>query len=288
MTLLQSGGAMVRGATVRRCEPLSVRVRREDGVALIVALVAMMLMMALGIALVMTTTTETKISANYAQGTEALYAADAAVERVMDDILTVPDWNDVLSGVRTSAFIDGPASGERTLPDGTKIDLTEATYMLDCMKLTPCGDTDMNVVSEERPWGMNNPRWKLYAFGRVDDMLPTESINSSDYVIVWIADDPSETDNNPNKDGDTSQDPNVAANPGKGVLAMHAEAYGPFGAKRVIEVTIARTDTTEIERGYTGQRGQDEQNRRARKAAVQTPGKALSRSEMTLTAGGLQ
>jgi hypothetical protein len=51
----------------------------------------------------------------------------------------------------------------------------------------------------------------------------------------------------------------------------------------VIEVTVARTDSTEIERGYTGQRGQDEQNRRARKAAVQTPGKALSNNQISLT-----
>ena len=55
----------------------------------------------------------------------------------------------------------------------------------------------------------------------------------------------------------------------------------------MIEITIARTDTTELERGYTGQRGQDEQNRRARKAAVQTPGKALTMQTMTLTAGGI-
>src|ERR1044071_4228307 len=100
-------------------KPLSlhVRVRREDGLALIVALMAMMLLMALGLTLVMTTTTETKISANYSQGTEALYAADAAVERVMDDILTVPAWNDILTGVRQSAFIDGSAGGTRDLPD---------------------------------------------------------------------------------------------------------------------------------------------------------------------------
>jgi hypothetical protein len=272
--------------------PLSVRVRREDGVALIVALMAMMLLMALGMALVMTTTTETRISGNYAQGTEALYAADAAVERVMDDILTVPDWNNILSGARTSAFIDGAASGKRTLPDGSEIDLTEATNALDCGKTTSCNDTDLNVSSEERPWGKNNPRWKLYAYGSMADMLPTATINSHDYVIVWIADDPSETDNDPAKDGATGQncdngDTVCTANPGKGVLAMHAEAYGPFGAKKVIEVTLARTDTTEIERGYTGQRGQDEQNRRARKAAVQSPGKALSRSEMTLASGGL-
>ena len=85
----------------------------EDGIALIVALMAMMLMMALGIALVLTTTTETQISANYREGTEALYAADAAVERVMDDILTVPDWNDILTGTARSAFIDGAPTGTR-------------------------------------------------------------------------------------------------------------------------------------------------------------------------------
>ena len=62
-------------------------------------------------------------------------------------------------------------------------------------------------------------------------------------------------------------------------------AIGPSGAQQIVEATVAKTDTTEIERGYTGQRGQDEQNRRARKAAVQTPGKALTRSQMTLNTG---
>jgi len=271
----------------RSIRSLRHRLRDEDGIALIVSLMAMMLLMALGVALVMTTTTETRIAGNYAGGTEALYAADAAVERVMDDILTVPDWNDILNGTRQSAFVDGPASGTRTLPDGTQLNLTAATNMLDCAKVTTCSDVDLNALSDERPWGTNNPRWRLYAYGRVDDMLPTESINSLDYVVVWIADDPAETDGDATKDGIT---PGLDGqpNPGKGVLAMHAEAYGPMGVKRVIEVTVAKTDTTEIERGYTGQRGQDEQNRRARKAAVQTPQKALSKSEMSLTTGGLQ
>src|SRR5947208_7611793 len=124
-----------------RC-PLGRRLHDEDGIALIVALMAMMLMMALGIALVLTTTTETKISGNYREGTEALYAADAAVERVMDDILTVPDWNNILNGTVTSAFIDGPAFGQRTLPNGTKIDLTEATNVVRCGKTSTCSDAD--------------------------------------------------------------------------------------------------------------------------------------------------
>jgi hypothetical protein len=261
------------------------RVRDERGIALIISLFCVVLMMALGMALMLTTVTETKISSNYSSGNEALYAADAAVERVMQDLLTVPDWNNVLGGTLTSSFIDGAPTGQRTLADGTKLDLQEATYMVRCGKITVCSDNEMNAYTEERPWGTNNPRWQLYAYGSMDNMLPTETINSRMYVLVWVADDPSENDALPLKDGE----PNVdgSTNSGKGVVAMLAHAYGPNGVKRVIEVTLARTDSTEIERGYTGQRGQDEQNRRARKAAVQTPGKALTRSEMSVSAGGM-
>ena len=254
----------------------------EKGIALIVSLMAMMLMMALGMALVLTTTTETKIASNYRDGSEALYAADAAVERVMQDLLTVPDWNSILGGTVTSSFVDGPAAGTRNLPDGTVLDLSEATNMVRCGQIETCSDAQLTAITPERPWGTNNPRWQLYAYGPMEDMLPTETINSRMYVIVWVADDPSENDGNPLVDG------SVATNPGRGVMAMLAHAYGPQGVRRVVEVTAARTDTTEIERGYTGQRGQDEQNRRARKAAVQTPGKALSRSEMSISGGLFQ
>jgi hypothetical protein len=259
--------------------PFSSRARDEQGIALIVSLMAMTLMMALGMALMLTTMTEGKIAGNYRDGTEASYAADAAVERVMQDILTVPDWNKMLSGETTSAFIDGPPNGVRELPDGTSLNLTEATNVVRCGKIA-CSDADLVASTKERPWGQNNPRWQLYAYGPLSDMLSI-GINSPMYVVVWIADDPSESDNNPLKDGEPPPGCNPVTDPqcvnqGRGVIAMVAHAYGPNGVHRAIEVTLARTDTTEIERGYTGQRGQDEQNRRARKAAVQTPGKILS------------
>ena len=130
---------------------------------------------------------------------------------------------------------------------------------------------------------MNNPRWQPYAYGNLQDMLPsTDTINSPYFVVLMVADDPSENDNDSTKDG-ASQ-----TNPGSGVLALRAEAFGPRGAHKVIEVTIARTDTTELERGYTSQRGQDEQNRRARKAAVQTPGKTLTMKTLDMIGGGIQ
>lgn len=264
------------------------RLRDERGVALIIALMSVLLMTALGMALTMMTMTETRIASNYRESNEALYAADAGVERVMQDLLTVPNWNNILAGTARSAFIDGAPSGTRALPDGTQLDLGQATNMVRCGKTAACSDVDMNAITDERPWGPNNPRWQLYAYAPLGEMLPTDTINSRMYVVVWVADDPSENDDSPTIDGNppaaggTSSD-----NPGGGVLSMLAHAYGPDGVRKVVEVTLARTDTSALERGYVGQRGQDEQNRRARKAAVQTPGKALTESRMNVATGGM-
>jgi len=263
------------------------RLHGERGVALVIALLSTLLMTALGMALMLTTMTETMITGNYRDGVEAMYAADAAIERTLQDLLTVPDWNTAIStadGVRsnvTSSFITGDLSP--TLIDGRTLDLTKATAAVNCPHVVPvpgsCSAPDMELSTDMRPWGLNNPQWRLYAYGPVSDFVPTGTINSPFYVAVWVADDPSETDDNPSVDGTT------ADNPGRGVIQLRAEAFGPNGAHRIIETTLARTDTTEIERGYTGQRGQDEQNRRARKAAVQTPGKQLTQSQMSLGGG---
>jgi hypothetical protein len=256
--------------------------RNERGAALVTALMALMLLSALGLALVLSTSTETKITGNFRGGQEALYAADAGVERVMDDLLTVPDWNKILQGNIRSAFVDGPPSGPRPLGDGTTIDLTQATNMVNCGKISTCSITDMNTTTEDRPWGANNPRWNLYAYGPLNTIVPTSTVNSQIYVIVWVADDQSENDNDPTTDG------NAQTNPGSGVVAMHAEAFGPGGIHKVIEVTVAKTNAAQLERGYVGQRGQDEQNRRARKTAVQTPGTGLTRRTLTNSTGVIQ
>ena len=248
----------------------------ERGAALVVALMATMLLSALGLALILTTTTETKIAGNYVHSQEAMYAADAAIERMVQDVLTVPDWNNMLTGAQRSAFVDGAPSGNRTLPNGAVINLTEATNMINCGKLTTCSTTEMNTSTEDRPWGANNPRYQLFGYGPSNNFIETGTLNSPFYVIVWVADDPADSDGDPTKDGNDSN------NKGSGVILLRAEAWGGRGAHKVIEVTLMRTDSTEIERGYTGQRGQDEQNRRARKAAVQTPGGALTRNELTI------
>ena len=68
----------------------------------------------------MTTMTETMITANYRDGGEAMYAADAGVERVMQDLLTVSDWNRILQGTVQSSFIDGAPAARARCPTAAR------------------------------------------------------------------------------------------------------------------------------------------------------------------------
>src|SRR4029453_1938232 len=131
---------------------LRTRLAEEAGTALIIALMATMLLTALGAAMIMVTTTETKISNNYSNSQEALYAADAAVERVVQDLLLVPRWNDILTGSVQSSFVDGGMAEQKHLTGGGLTTLccgtNSATGQLQA-------DTDkLNM------WGANNPQWR--------------------------------------------------------------------------------------------------------------------------------
>ena len=127
----------------------------------------MMLMMALATALMLTTMTETRIASSYGAGIEAFYAADAAIERAIDDLRTIPDWSILAGKAATSTFVDGPPEGARTLWDGTTLDLGEETRM----------------VREGE-----SPPWRLFAYSALAGMLPPGRLTSRAYVVVWVAD----------------------------------------------------------------------------------------------------
>lgn len=224
------------------------RLRREDGIALVVAMMALLLMTALGAALVLTTATETAIAGNFQDIVEGLYAADAGVERAVDDLRLVGDWSPLLGGMGMSTFVDGAPGGSRRRPDGSAIDLTQVVSLASCNKITACTAAEMDAVTADRPWGANNPRWRLYAYGRLDGMLAAGAVNSRFYVVAMIADDPSDNDGDPLTDGGTPCGEGEAAagppscNPGSGLLLVRAEAFGPRGSHYVVEATVDRTD----------------------------------------------
>lgn len=213
----------------------AVRPRSERGVALILALMGVLLLSALGLGLVLTTSMELLIVGNYRNSEEALYGAEAALERALQDLRIVPDWNTILAGTDRSAFIDGPPDGTRVLPDGSIIDLTKLTNVANCGKTIACSAAELDAVTDERPWGTNNPRWTLYAYSPVRALLPADTINSPFYVITWVGDDPSENDGDPATDG------SVQTNPGTGVIALRSAAFGPGGTHKVIEAAVARS-----------------------------------------------
>src|SRR5262249_61786066 len=108
------------------------RLSGEQGIAVIVAVMATTLMVTLGGALILLSPSEPAIAANFRAAHEATYAADAAIERALADLRNQADWTPVLAGSVQSSLVDGLPSGTRTLPDGSTIDLDGLTNLANC------------------------------------------------------------------------------------------------------------------------------------------------------------
>jgi hypothetical protein len=184
----------------------------EEGIALVLAVMVSGLLAALGMSLLLVSDTERRVSANAGYSTEALAAADAGVERVMLDLAGAARWDDILGGSSRSGFADG--TRRPTLPSGDVLDLDAETMEL------------QSESSAQGTFGANTPQWRLFAWGPLATMAPL-ALASSQYVAVWVSDDPSEVDGNPSVDTN-------------GVLTVHADARGPGGARRMVEATVAR------------------------------------------------
>lgn len=178
--------------------------------SLVIALMSLMLLAALGGSLAVVMHTELRVVANVATSRETMYSADGVLQIAAQELLAVADWNALLSSGVLSGFVDGPAGGLRPLGDGTSVDLARAT---------------IDANSEPRPWGANNPAWRLFAYGW---------LGSRTYVIAWVADDSAENDGDPLRDG------GGVANPGSGILALRGEAFGVGRAHKVLEMTLRR------------------------------------------------
>jgi hypothetical protein len=103
------------------------------------------------------------------------------------------------------------------LGDGTFVPLAQ---------LTAARQAESDAFYADTP---DRPVWQLLAHAPLDRLTGAAP---PVYVIVWIADDVDEAD------GDPLHDSN-------GVLMLHAEALGLRGARRRVEVTVARESQAE-------------------------------------------
>jgi len=204
----------------------------QRGIALIMAILFTAFLSALGLGLILAVFMDRLATGNMNGSVAMLYAADAGIELAARDLGETEDWDEVLSGSRPSSFTDGAAGGVRRLPGGGAVDLTAVTNWLNCGKSANCTAEQMNANSPERPWGINNPRWQLYAYGPMAQLAPLLRPEPC-YLAVWIADDGREGDGNPLADAATGES-------GHGIVRVHAETFSFGGWSRAIEAELER------------------------------------------------
>ena len=183
----------------------------ERGAAVIVALLATVLLNAIGLGLIAFTNTEVAIAANYREASETLYAAEAAADCAVSEVLKAASWDDVLSGLSTSVFRD--ATLVPALASGESLNLSTLTASMQAA-------SDAGVQR-----GADNPRWRLFLYKAMAQI--TRTANSRAYAVAWVADDATETDGNPLVDGN-------------GIVVIRAQAVARLGHQRTIEVVVAK------------------------------------------------
>ncbi len=116
--------------------------------ALAVALMASLLLLALGGGLVLTTMTETTIAANYRDGMQVLYAAEAGLDLAVDRLRSTEDWGPLVNARDGTALVAGPVAG---VLQATDVDsrLTVSVLVLP----DPKGDADVLVVQSSAAGG---------------------------------------------------------------------------------------------------------------------------------------
>jgi len=200
----------------------------DRGAALVLALVAVALLSAVGVAMLFTSSSEVLIAGAFHDQREGIYAADAIVARALDEIGAFADWSALLAGARSPTLVDGPPSGTRTLADGSTIDLQRVVNMANCQKTTACTVAELDAVNERRPWGARNPRWQLYAYGTLGSLLPPGAAGPPWYVVLLVADDPLMSDT---------------------MIVLRAEAFGPRNAHAAVELLAGRSGHTDYNEG---------------------------------------
>ncbi len=181
---------------------------QDGGGAIVVALVAALLMSAVGLGLITMSSTERAIAGNFLAAHGGRLAAEAALERALADVRR-HDPSDLLSGAATSAFRDSTLNP--VTPWGSTLDLPALTAALQAR-------TDASFG-----WSANNPHWRLWIYGPFERLVPAG--NSRLYVVVWLGDDLGETDGSPLTDENDT-------------LVVLARALGPAGLSVSVRAAV--------------------------------------------------
>lgn len=176
--------------------------------ALMASLFAAMFLTCVGLALVLLGSASTTLMANDGQARAAAYAAQAAATLSIAELRARPDT--------TGATTAGPLADLCATP-GTLVDaslLPPAPWdgsLVDLTALTRQRQADSDAAA---PAGLPGPVWRLFEYGPISSVVPSNSWRHPFYVAVWTAD-------------------------GRGgLLLLHATALGPGGVRASVEASI--------------------------------------------------
>jgi hypothetical protein len=209
----------------------------QSGVALVIVLLAIGALSATAMGLALSSTIVRLTGANHDESVVLANASESALELAARELAMTVNWNSVLLGIQASTLVDGPP-GPRDVAPGVAVDLVTLTNQLTCGQQLLCTDAQVRASTRERPWGENNPRWRLFVHQLLPP-APMPRLMPAVYVVVWLADDAAEIDGDPLADGAEPEQP------GRYIVRARAESFGPRGGRHAIEAELARVCVAE-------------------------------------------
>lgn len=193
------------------------RLRSDEGIALVVVLVLLVALLGLTSSIVPLTTLEMTVSANHRRSTQMQYAAEAAVEHAVQELVDIADWGSVLRGQRVSRL--GSATGVE-MADGQILD-------------TASGGAGGAGRGPSRAGSPHGRRWQIFLLATFDDIVGFET-DGLLHVAVWLSDDIGDPDN------DVLRDANET-------VVLYGACFGPAGAQRAVRVSVHRREAEWVE-----------------------------------------
>jgi Tfp pilus assembly protein PilX len=163
----------------------------ERGVAVVVAMVALLALTALVVAFLAVSAFEPQISANLTAGAQARYLAEAGIEAAFDGLAATPDWNTALVGATCATGVAAPTTAvNSTLPGLTAASGTfTVTVRNDCFAGSASVSADSvltGVALEASATADTNNRVMVTSTGRIADASGTVATRVVKTVIKKV------------------------------------------------------------------------------------------------------
>lgn len=188
--------------------------------AVVIALLATLLLTALGVSIALLGIEESMLSLHERAARALRQAASAGAQLAVADLRLAPSWDPLLApgAMPPLSAVPGRFLDSTMAPPapwgGAPIDLAGVTSALQAATNASRGPADAAQT------------WRLYLSGPLARASPSVATGPW-YIAVWIADDKADID------GDPSVDSN-------GLLSVHATAYGPANALMSVDLTLRR------------------------------------------------